>query len=161
MATEKKAQVVDFSAIEKPLNAAIKIIAQNKGIPWTRTVEITLSVSKNEYHIGPDKCRLNPKTVVQGDLMSVIERLFEMAETLDAVKRNKRAEAIAYEREAVIKKMQYLRRALHNGEFETFIHEELLTILPPPPPIEIPYTGRAIQLYSECPHVYQYHNSEE
>lgn len=143
--------VADFSKIQIPLNAAAKIIAQNGGRKWDKEIIVTQDIPKGEYHVGPLKCRINPRTVVQGDIVKVITRIFELSDTLEEVKVSKRLEAIAYEKEQVVKKMQYLRRALHNGEFEQFIADDLLTIKMVDNRVEIPETGRALQLYSECP----------
>jgi hypothetical protein len=151
MSEKKAATVADFSAIQIPLNAAAKIIAQNMGRSWDKTIMVTLNIPKNEYHVGPTQCRINPRTVVQGDIVKVIQKLFELSDTLEIVKVDRKAEAIAFEKEAVLKKMQYLRRALHNGEFESFILDDLLTIKREDRRVELPETGRALVRLCDTP----------
>lgn len=144
------ADAPDFTAISVPLNAAAKIIAHNMGKTWDREIVITLSIPKGEYHVGPTSCRLNPRTVVGGDIVKVITKLFSLAEELEVKKRDHKAEAIAFEKEEVKKKMTYLRRALHNGEFESFIFDDLLPIPKPSHRKEIP-EGGALCVLSQCP----------
>lgn len=110
----------DFTALEGPLNMALKIIAQKQGRDWTHTLHVTKDIGVGEFHAGQRICRMNPLTITQEpDLSKLIQKIFTTVDTLTEIREAKTKQGILEAQEIVRERARYLKRKM-NGTFEAF-----------------------------------------
>lgn len=109
----------DYTAIEAPLNMLADIVAEKKDISFGRPIRITDEVS--DISVRPYEIRIHPSMVDGKDLFALLERCYEMIQTLENIPRLRKLAAIEMARDTVLKELSYLWRADPDGTAELLL----------------------------------------
>lgn len=112
-----------INTIQTTLNQAMKLVSEKRGISWSRSIIITDSISQDERHVGRKTIRLNPHDVIDSDLPSLIENLFERVDMFDSVIMKRRRDQIEQSKGEIEKHLTLLRKLMNNGDFEHFLEK--------------------------------------